>query len=174
MPSLRVWLEPGYDHGRWGAWMLDWPGCFAWGTSREGTLARSQGRVMGFVEWLRQHGEDEPWPVPGRETVVEEVPAAILEGGYEVNATFEADRRPVDSVELERTLRRLDFAHADLVDIGHRVARVEEAGFPLPVEERAPAVVADGADDGRSPDAVLRHVAGAETWLTSRLDRSLR
>ena len=37
---IRVWLEPGYDHGRTGAWMLDWPGCFAWGATREIALAR--------------------------------------------------------------------------------------------------------------------------------------
>jgi GNAT superfamily N-acetyltransferase len=154
--------------------MLDWPGFFVWGTSREGALARGQARAMGFVEWLRRHGEDVPWPVPGRETVMEEVPAVVLEGGYEVNATFEADRRPVERAELERSLGWLTFAHADLLEIRRRIATVEESGVRLPVEQRAAPAVAAGADDGRDPDAVLRHVSGAEAWLASRLDRSLR
>ena len=154
--------------------MLDWPGCFCWGPSRAGALARSQSQVMGFVEWLRWHGEDEPRPVPAREAVIEEVPAVVLEGGYEVNATFEADRRAVSRQELEQTLRRLDFAHADLIEIAGRIRSQEAAGRPLPTEAREAAAVADGADDGRDPESVMKHVAGAETWLASRLDRTLR
>jgi GNAT superfamily N-acetyltransferase len=129
---------------------------------------------MGFVEWLREHGEDELRPTPAREAVIEEVPAVVLDGGYEVNATFEADRRAVGGQELERTLRRLDFAHADLMAIADRIRAVEATGVPLPMEQREPPAVADGADDGRDADTVIRHVAGAETWLASRLDRSLR
>jgi ribosomal protein S18 acetylase RimI-like enzyme len=154
--------------------MLGWPGCFCWGPTREGAIARGWSQVMGFVEWLRQHGEDEPLPLPGGDTVVEEVPAHVLSGGYEVNATFEADRRAVDARELDRTLRWLDYAHADLVEIAGRVRLAEAAGTRLPIEHRETEAIEDGAADGRDPDEVTRHVAGAETWLASRLDRSLR
>ena len=101
------------------------------------------------------------------------MPATVIDG-YERNATFAADDRPVAADELEQALRWLDHAHADFVEVSGRVHRFEEAGGRLPAETRDAAAVADGADDGREARAVIRHVAGAETWLTSRLDRSLR
>jgi ribosomal protein S18 acetylase RimI-like enzyme len=29
--------------------MLDWPGCFCWGPTREGAIARGWSQVMGFA-----------------------------------------------------------------------------------------------------------------------------
>jgi ribosomal protein S18 acetylase RimI-like enzyme/predicted RNase H-like HicB family nuclease len=170
---LRVWLEPGYDHGRWGAWLLDVPGCFTWGRSRDGALARVPSAAWRFADWLERHGEPRPHIPPARPEVVEEVPASVVDG-YERNATFAVESRPIAEAELERDLRWLDHAHADLVAVADRVARFEESGGRLEPEARDATAVNDGADDGRRAREVIRHAAGAETWLTSRLDRSLR
>jgi ribosomal protein S18 acetylase RimI-like enzyme len=105
--------------------------------------------------------------------VVEEV-APVTVDGYERNATFGADARTVTAEELERSLRWLDHAQSDLVDVARRVAAFEDAGGVLDPETRDSEAVAGGADQGRQARAVVRHAAGAETWLTSRLDRSLR
>ncbi|CAN5403179.1 hypothetical protein BH20CHL6_BH20CHL6_11170 [soil metagenome] len=43
---IRVWLEPGYDNGRYGAWMLDWPGCFVWAGSSDGGRAKQHARSI--------------------------------------------------------------------------------------------------------------------------------
>jgi hypothetical protein len=55
--SIRVWLEPGYDYGRFGAWVLDLPGCFVWAGDREGALAAVPSAVERFGAWLEGHGE---------------------------------------------------------------------------------------------------------------------
>ena len=169
----RVWLEPAYDHGRWGAWLLDWPGCFSWGSSRAAALARVPSAVARFTDWLVAHGEPRPVTPSTRSEVIEEVPATAS-AGYEINATFAADARAVAADELERDLRWLDHAHTDVCAVAERVRRFEEAGGRLPPETRDRDALADGADDGREARAVIRHVAGAETWLASRLDRSFR
>ncbi|HET7676244.1 MAG TPA: hypothetical protein VFK38_00155 [Candidatus Limnocylindrales bacterium] len=163
---LRVWLEPGYDHGRFGAWMLDWPGAFAWRDARDAALAAAPEAVRGFVAWLARHGEEMPRPGEGV-TVVEEVPARWLEDGYEINATFAADHRAVTAEELAATIRRLDFARDDLLEILGRLRQAEAAHGRL---GSAP----DGDRRSRSARGVLRHLGGAEIWLAGRLDRTLR
>ena len=83
----------------------------------------------------------------------------------ERNATFEADRRPVTRADLARAERWLAYARADLLEVADRVAAHERAHGPLPAE-------GDRAE--RASAEVLRHLAGAEVWLTSRVDGSLR
>ena len=158
MDSIRVWLEPNYDHGRTGAWLLDWPGAFTWGATRDTAVARTTSAAHRFVEWLAEHGDDAP-PVPlTTPEVVDEVAAHTLADGYEVNATFSADDRQVTRDEVETTLRRLAFARSDLLTVVDRLLGSESA-------------VTQG---DRDVDAVLRHLSAAETWFVSRLDPSAR
>jgi ribosomal protein S18 acetylase RimI-like enzyme/predicted RNase H-like HicB family nuclease len=177
---IRVWLEPGYDHGRTGCWILDWPGCFTWADTVEAALARVPSAVGGFVDWLLEHGDAAPFPKSGETVVVDQVPAT-REDGYERNATFEADRRAVTAGELEAILRRLGFARQDLQSLAERVAAFEADRGPLPSAPsdlgraaRPPTADRLGVPEVRTADAVLRHVAGAEVWLTSRLEREAR
>ena len=169
---IRVWLEPGYDHGRTGAWMLDWPGCFTWGATREIALARVPSAVGRHALWLASFGEPAVRPASDEVAVVEEV-AAERDGAYERNATFRADRRPVDGDELETMLRQLDFARADLLRLVERLD-AESEGATLPIEARDAAALQSGARAGRGAAEVLAHIANAEIWLASRLDRSAR
>jgi ribosomal protein S18 acetylase RimI-like enzyme len=172
--SIRVWLEPNYDHGRTGAWLLDWPGAFAWGETRDIALGRSIPAAHRFVDWLASHGETPP-PVPlANREIVEEVSAYTLPDGYEVNATFATDERPVDASDVETTLRTLAYARLDLDSVVSRVLALESGGRGLPVEERSAEAQASGAINGRELDAILRHIAGAETWFVSRLDAAAR
>lgn len=162
---LRVWLEPGYDDGRVGAWLLDLPGAFGW--ARSAALARSQSlSVAGrFREWALEHGEIvELPPLRGLE-VIEEVPAVRSPDGYERNATFAHDHRAVPLEELETVIRGLRHAREDLLALLGRVQAHELRVGPLAVE---------GERQERTPDEVARHVAGAEVWLASRLDSRVR
>ena len=166
-PALRIWLEPGYDWGRFGVWMLDLPGCFAWRADRGTALDAAIPRADAFVAWLAGHGE-EAGGAPGRDArleIVEEV-APTREGDYERNATFAADHRPVTADELDRAVRWLGYARVDLERAIERLRAHEVASGPLPTT---------GADrDERESDETLRHLAGAEVWLSGRLDRTAR
>jgi ribosomal protein S18 acetylase RimI-like enzyme len=172
--SIRVWLEPGYDHGRTGAWLLDSPGAFTWGSSRETALARVPSALRRFDEWLADHGETPSGSDTMRVEVVEEVPAYRREDGYEVNATFDADRRSATPAELDTTVRRLGYAREGLLQLVDQIRELESGGRQLALEHRAPEALVDGASDGRATAEVLRHIAGAETWFVSRLDRQAR
>jgi hypothetical protein len=164
---IRVWLEPGYDGGRFGVWMLDLPGCFVWRPDRGTALAAAAARAEQFVRWLAAHREAAPFQPSGREgiEVLEEV-APTWVGDYERNAAFAADRRPVSNDELERTLRWLDHARTDLWSAIDRLRAREAAVGSLPTT--------GGDREERESDEMLRHLAGAEVWLAGRLARSAR
>jgi ribosomal protein S18 acetylase RimI-like enzyme len=176
---IRVWLEPGYDYGRTGAWMLDYPGCFSWAAARERALATVPSAVGGFVDWLLEHGEATPFPDSGEVAVIEELPVT-REDGYERNATFDADRRLVTPDEIEAMARRLQFARDDLRSLTTRVTTYESEHGSLPSGD--PDTTGRDAEPVTKPDnpavrtshEVLRHIAGVEIWLTSRLDRRAR
>ncbi|MDQ2966420.1 MAG: hypothetical protein M3R57_11295, partial [Chloroflexota bacterium] len=110
---IRVWLERDYDGGRWGAWLLDVPGAFSSAVSRSLALSQSPSTVGWFRDWLARHGESWDLPPVGSVEAVEEAPATVVDG-YERNATFAADRRPVARAELETAIRRLELARRDL------------------------------------------------------------
>jgi len=171
---LRVWLEPSYDHGRTGAWLLDLPGAFTWGEDRDIALARIPSAAHRFAGWLADHGEQLLAPSSADVEVVEEVPAHRLDSGYEVNATFDADERPVTPDEVEATVRRLAYAREDLLALVGRIREFEAGGGRLPVEDRSAEALESGASIGRSGEEVMRHLAGAETWFASRLEPAVR
>jgi hypothetical protein len=102
--------------------------------------------------------------------VVEEVPVGVRDDGVEVNATFAADHRPVEEVELEGCLRWMDFAREDLARVAASVAEHEST---LGALDPAGGAGADGTP-GREAEAVLRHLADTEIWLGSRLDPAAR
>ena len=168
--TIRVAIELGYDGGRVGAWPIELPGCFVWAPSREVALARVPSAVGAFADWLARH--DEPIDVPDtdRVEVVEELDAAVRDergDSTERNVLLTADRRPARPDEVEATIRRLAFARADLLALAGRVRDWEAANGALPATDAA-------GRDPLAPDAVLRHVGGAEVWLAGRMDRRAR
>ena len=164
---IRVWLEPGYDYGRTAAWMLDLVGCFMWGQEEDVALSRVPSAVGAYASWLAEHGEIVPVPHTDAVEVVERVPSALLDGDYERNAIFEAERRPATRDELGTALRRLDFARADLTALMARLDAWEAGHGPLPAESESRPQAEVKAE--RTSDEVLRHIGGAEIWLSARL-----
>lgn len=174
IPPIRAWLEPAYDGGRTGAWMLDLPGCFVAGRDRDVALARVPSAVGGFADRFARLGEPIAVPATHDVEVVEEVPATVVDG-YERNAVFAVDRRAVPADELATAVRRLGLARADLLDLLARVRAHEGAHGPLPAGEDRAASAAAGAPVGqRTSDALLRHLGGSEIWLAGRLDPGAR
>ncbi len=164
-PHLRVWLEPGYERSRVGGWVLDAPGVFGSGRTADEALTAALTAAGRVREWLEAHGDVFELPALGRQEVADEVPARHEPDGYEVNATFAPDRRPLAAVELERALRRMTWAREDLLATSRRIAVHEAAHGALPV---------DAGSGERNAEAVVRHLAGAEVWLVGRVDPSAR
>jgi GNAT superfamily N-acetyltransferase len=156
LPPLRVWLERGYDGGKFGAWLLDVPGAFGAATSRDLAVSQSSAAFGWFRDWLGRHGEALAGSF-GFAEVVEEVAATQVDG-YERNATFADDVRPVARDELEAAIRRLLYARDDLDEL---LPRLAESG----------GAVAEGE---RTIEDVVRHIGSAEIWLGSRLDPAAR
>jgi GNAT superfamily N-acetyltransferase len=167
---IRVWLEPGYDYGRTAAWMLDLVGCFTWGQDADVALSRVPSAVGAYAAWLGVHGESVPVPQTDAIDVVERAPAVFAESDpyrRELNAVFEAERRPATADELEAAIRRLDFAREDLLPLLARLDAWEAEHGQLPTQE------ADRPESDvpaeRTSQEVLRHIGGAEIWLSGRL-----
>jgi GNAT superfamily N-acetyltransferase len=167
---IRVWLEPGYDYGRTGAWMLDFVGCFIWGPNEEAALARVPSTVGAYAAWLADHGELVPVPETDAIEIVETIPATFIEGDpsrNELNAVFAWDRRAAERDEVETALRRLDYARDDLRTLLARLDAWEGEHGALPSEGQVrPAA---DAKSERTSVEVLQHIGGAEIWLSGRL-----
>ena len=165
-PAIRVWLEPGYDYGRFGAWALDLPGCATWADDRAAALAAVPGAVAAFGAWLVRHGEPAPVAAGPDLAVVEEIPTTWA-GDEEINPLFGPDRDALAPEGLALGIRRLDAARVDLLEV------LDQLGVPSTgaggVSRRGP-----DRDVERPALAVARHVGSAEVWLSGRIDRSAR
>jgi ribosomal protein S18 acetylase RimI-like enzyme len=167
---IRVWVEPGYDYGRTAAWMLDLVGCFAWGQDEDVALSRVPSAVGAYAAWLAEHGEIVPVPHTDTTDVLERTPAVFAESDpyrRELNAVFAAERRPATADEVETAVRRLDFAREDLLALLARLDAWEAEHGQLPSDE----VDRPESDvpSERTSGEVVRHIGGAEIWLSGRL-----
>ncbi len=157
---LPVWLETGYDGGRIAGWVTDLPGVLAVADTKTRALSLAITQAARVRAWLEAHGDEAGIPRIWRYEEAGDFPARREADGYEINATFPGDRRPVTQEEVATALRRLAWARQDLLGAADRVDAHGAVHGPLPTNE---------ARGERTPDAVLRHVAGAEVWLVGRL-----
>lgn len=167
---IRVWVEPGYDYGRTAAWMLDLVGCFTWGQDADVALSRVPSAVGAYADWLADHGETVPVPQTDATEIAETRAATFVEADpyrRELNALFAAERRPATEAEVDVALRRLDFAREDLLALVGRLDAWESDHGPLPTDA-ADRPESDVPAERTSAD-VLRHIGGAEIWLSGRL-----
>jgi N-acetylglutamate synthase-like GNAT family acetyltransferase len=157
---LPVWLETGYDGGRIAGWVTALPGVLAVADTKAHALSLAITQAARVREWLEAHGDDAGIPRIWRDQEAGTVPARREEDGYEVNATFPDDRRAVTQEEVATATRRLGWARQDLLAAADRVDAHEAARGRLPT---------NASRGERTPEAVLRHVAGSEVWLIGRL-----
>jgi ribosomal protein S18 acetylase RimI-like enzyme len=158
--TLRVWLEPGYDNGLLGAWLVEVPGVFAAVRTPQRALSAILSATARTREWLEARGDDLGLGPLGRVELGGEAPARVLPDGYEVNATFPWDRRPLPSGDADAAVRRLGWLGDDLLSIAAAVGRFEDDHGALP---------ADDATAERTAESVMRHVAGAAVWYVEQL-----
>ncbi len=162
---VLVGLENGME-GRQLAWALEHPGCYAYGADGDGAVAGIAPAFKVYKEWISRHTPDS-WL-----TGVDEVEVSLAEvfdcytidneynlilgDGYEVNAWFRHDWKPLDRADIERGLQVLRFSRADL----------------LPMVQVLPDTVLDRTypRERWSIRGVLKHIANAEWWYMDRLE----
>lgn len=160
--AIRIAIENGAE-GRTILWALDHPGCFAYG---ENTLAAFQAlptAVLEYNQWLEQHGLDKQLldfehPVQIEETwevyhIDEQF--AIAGDGYEVNAWFQDDWKPLTVPEIQLGIDLLGACRTDLLSSVTGL-NPETLNFKQ-IGERW------------SIAGILNHVANADWWYLDRL-----
>ena len=157
---VPVWVEAGYDGGRFAGWVPSVPGVLAVADSSVRAVSLAIMNIARYRSWLEAHGDEAGIPRMWRGELAGDVEAMTGDDGYEVNATLPTDRRIVGDLEVAAAVRRLGWARTDLLVVADRIAALEASAGPLPTDE---------SRGERRPEAVLRHVAGSEAWLLGRL-----
>ena len=159
---IRVGLENGIK-GRSLAWALDFPGCFAYGDEGSAALLSIPQALLRYEDWMGQH-TPHPWAHFGdfdirmvevwQAYMIDDAYEAAKEG-YEVNAWFRDDWRPLAPSEIDHGLQLMAWSRADLLGLaGSLSAETLDARYP---------------DERWSVCGILGHVANAEWWYLDRL-----
>ena len=159
---IRVGLENGIE-GRSLAWALDFPGCFAYGDEGSTALLNIPQALLRYADWMGRH-TPKPWASFGDLDIklveVWQVYCVndayeVAEEGYEVDAWFRDDWRPLDQEEIDRSLQMLAWSRADLLaSVGSLSVETLETRYP---------------NERWSVRGILGHVANAEWWYLDRL-----
>lgn len=147
------------------AYGLDYPGLFSYGTDGATALAHVPGAVVAYKEWLDKHSPDH-WLrdlgdfdvrlVEAFQVQVIDEKFELADEGYEVNAWFLHDWKPLTRQEVLRAARLLEWSREDLLEI------------VKPLTD--PQMDQNFTGERWSIRGVLEHVANAEAWYLDRLD----
>lgn len=149
--------------GRSLAWVLGYPGCFAYGDSGAQALAEAPEAIRNYVDWIAGRAA-ESWLEPDRiDVLLEETwqvyniddQYQLVDSGYNVNAWFRHDWLPLTAAEVERGLMLLTWSREDLLDAVRDLS-------PQQLEEAFP-------NERWTISGILQHVGGAEWWYLDRL-----
>jgi hypothetical protein len=158
----QVGLENGIE-GRSLAWVLGQPGCFAYGADGERALANVPRAIQDYGDWIEKHGGGRWIPEGGVEFELVETwqvytmdeAYELVEQGYEIDAWFRHDWKPLTAEEVERGAKLLSWSRADLLEAVEGLSEAE-------LDVRLPG-------QRWSIRGVLGHVGGAEWWYLDRL-----
>ena len=156
---IRIGLENNIE-GRTLAWALDYPGCFAYGLDEAEALIRLPRALLAYEVWIKDHTDD-PWidfedldlrVVERTDTfrIGEDYRLAPEGQGYEINAWFIDDWRPLTEVEIEQGLMIFHWQREELL-----------AG--LTTLDR---VILEKERPGQRWNiwGIVKHIANAELW----------
>lgn len=165
---FHVGIENNVE-GRSLAWVLDHPGCFVYGSDASTALAATRNAILKYASWISEHYSGptlvdvsdieirvaETWDVY---TIDENFD--IVDGvGYEVNAWFQHDWKPLTNDDIERGLKLLSWTRQDLLETVRGLSHeVLHKGYP---------------GERWSIGGILKHIGGAEWWYMDRLGISI-
>lgn len=146
------------------AWMLDFPGCFAYGIDGSEAILRSPEALLRYKEWVDSHLADS-WMQDLQDFDVHldesfEVHTLnetfdLSPRGIEINAWFRHDWKPLTSEDIRRGLLTLEWSRSDLLEL---VASLSASQLTREFEGERWSIL-----------GVLGHVANAEHWYLDRL-----
>jgi hypothetical protein len=160
--QIRVGLENGIE-GRTLAWALDYPGCFTYGKDEADAILHLPKALIAYANRIAQHTQS-PWlDLKNFDVRVVQTwqvyfinenyePAGQ---GYEVNAWFQDDWKPLQQVEIDHALQLLRWNREDLLNI------VSGLSEPL-LDQQFPG-------ERWSVRGILKHIGGSEWWYLNRL-----
>jgi hypothetical protein len=163
---LKIGLETSPAEGRTTAWLLDFPGAFAYGTAgTEATLAAARA-LIDYQIWMEKHtpaswlADLGDFDVALAETwqgyMLDENFELARDGqGSEVGAWFRHDWKPLSAEDVRRALLLLEWTRADLLASVSGLTQAE-------LDEARPA-------ERWAIGGILNHVGGAEWWYLDRL-----
>jgi hypothetical protein len=163
--QLRVGLEMNYEN-RVLAWALDYPGCFAYGKSKEEALLRLPPSFVAYQHWVNLKAGERSWVADINDFDIRLVESfkvydindrfeVIDEGGYSVNAWFQSDWLPLTEQEIDHGLMLMEWSRQDLLALLSTIYDdLMEKNF---------------SGERWNIIDIVRHIATAEWWYLDRL-----
>jgi hypothetical protein len=162
--QIRVGMENNFE-GRSLAWALDFPGCFAYGDDETDSLIRLPGELLNFEVWIKDHTPDSWVNFEGMDfriaehftgySINEQFEVIPTGQGYEVNAWFNDDWRPLTEEEISHAISifrwQRDELLAGLSTIEHNILEKERPGQRWNII------------------GIAKHIANAEFWYMQRM-----
>ena len=160
--NYRVGLENNVE-GRSLAWVLDHPGCYAYGADGEKAIISTAEALNEYAGWIESHGGECRLELESVNIVLEETWKAYdidedykrVAQGYSVNAWFLDDWKPLTEEEVRWGLKLLAWSRQDLLSAVQGLS-AEKLQVTYPGERW-------------SISGILGHVGGAEWWYLDRL-----
>lgn len=157
-----IGLENGSE-GRSQAWVLGHPGCFSYGVDGTAALEAVPKAIKEYRSWIETH-TPECW-LTGRETEYHLVETwdcysidsdfELTQDGYEVNAWFRHDWKPLTVEDIQRGKLLLNWGREELLrTVMGLHTEILERTYP---KERW------------NIAGILKHIGGAEWWYLDRL-----
>jgi hypothetical protein len=162
----HIGLENGFE-SRSVAWLLDQPGCYAYGEDGSSAIVQMGQAVPAYIQWLSNH-TPEPWYTPENIDIrLEEVwddyyldanyaRTAQAEGTTRVQAWFLDDWRPLSVTDVKHGLLVLEWGRREFLAAVEEFT-VSELDAPHPGEHW-------------SVRGIMAHVATTNWWLLDRLN----
>ncbi len=160
--SLKIGIENGSE-GRTIVWVLDHLGCFSYGDHSQAALNALPTALIAYNEWLVQHGQgsrliplDLDLHIDGTWEVYQiDENYALASQGYEVNAWFQDDWKPLSEEEVAIGIELLSMSRIDLLSTVDNLDQ-NSLSVKLPGEKWSIA-------------GILKHVGSADWWYLDRL-----
>ncbi len=160
---IKIGMENNIE-GRSLAWMLDYPGCFAYGAEGSEAIIRAPQALLRYKEWVDSHlpgswmkdlGDFDIHLEESFDVFTINRDYDLSNEGYEVNSWFRHDWKPLTAEDIRRGLLTLRWSREDVLEL---VSGLMPDQMDCRLENERWSIA-----------GVLRHIANAEFWYLDRL-----